>query len=62
LVLVLSRVPDFGGGSQIVSLCPYGPERRAMVQPLSQQALSELIGSIYDCALDPTGGSGHWPK
>ena len=24
-----------------------------MVEPLSHQALSELIGSIYDCTLDP---------
>ena len=24
-----------------------------MAEPLSPQALSALIGSIYDCALDP---------
>jgi hypothetical protein len=29
-----------------------------MSSPISPQALSELIGSIYDCALDP----GHWDQ
>jgi len=32
--------------------------RAAMLNPVSPEVLSELIGSIYDCALDP----GHWDQ
>jgi hypothetical protein len=44
-----------------ITLPKFGPESCVgviMADAISPQALSELIGSIYDCALDPA----HWER
>src|SRR5882672_11530397 len=45
--------PVQGGGSHAITPAGKSSGRQTMADSLSSHALSELIGSIYDCTLDP---------